>query len=132
TQLQRELAQLGDVPRLPEDFAEMRRRALAGLDVANTAEAAARTQLETLDKELAQLNVPETLLHRAHDITQIVTDLGSYLKGQRDLPGLAAQRERLQKEIAATLERESASLLVGKESLRRLQSKVDRIRIQNL
>lgn len=131
-QLLDELRGLADAPRLPDDFSERRRAAVAGLEVAGQAARAAERQLATLDEALAQIELPEALLARADEIAQLATDLGRYLSGQRDLPKLVAQREQLQAQTADALRRDFAELLDENGAPRVAPSKADRLRIQTL
>ncbi len=104
-QIDEQLAALGNVPQLADDFTEIRRQALSQLEAARLAETDASSELVRLDELLARTTVPEDLLARAAEIEKASRDLSVHRKAQSDLPGLSAQRDLHEKE-AATLLRE--------------------------
>jgi uncharacterized protein YhaN len=102
-QLLARLQELGDAPTLAADFAEQRRQAMTQLALAKHEHQAAGEQLQSLDKQIAALDVPESLFAHDVEIDALAGALGSYRKAQRDCPGLAAQRTQLQRNAETIL-----------------------------
>ncbi len=92
----RQRAELGDVPILPDDFAEQRREADATLRAARKAEETAREAIAQIDAWIESIVVPETLLAQADVIEEVHQKLGSYRKAQADRPTLLAKRQQLE------------------------------------
>jgi uncharacterized protein YhaN len=88
---------LGSVNILPADFAEQRRAAITGLEVARNDAEKARDELERIRKQLQAIAVPAALMDKTAQIKELPDALGSHRKAQRDLPGLRARREQIRR-----------------------------------
>ncbi len=88
------LDSLRGVPVLAPGFAEQRRDAVSGQDVARTNQEKAKEELDRVTRELQSLDVPEAILAQSAAIESLADELGSFRKAQRDLPSLRANRER--------------------------------------
>lgn len=97
------LAELGDVPDLPEDFDKRTRRTLADRSAAGERIARNRKLLAELGEQLGQLPVDEALLAGEAGLTELTERLGSYDKAMLDRPGLAAERDSLRAQAAERL-----------------------------
>ncbi len=102
-QLQTDLAAMGEVPNLPADFSETRRAAVARLDAAGKVLRDAKTSLDVLESQIAQLEVPEALLARQQEIEALHKQLGAFQKAERDRPVLENERKRFLREAADVL-----------------------------
>lgn len=110
---------LGDVTLLPATFAEERRKAMNGLEMARKAQESAQADYDRLKGEIDLLVLPESLLAQAEAIDALPDALGSHRKAQRDLPRLEADRDRFQRDATEVLCRIRPDLTVeGAESLR--------------
>ncbi len=97
------LAEIGPLPRLPDDFGARRRAALASLEAATERETRARGQRDELAQRLDGLSLNRALVAEASSITPLIERLGSHAKAMLDRPGLAADRDRLAGEALAAL-----------------------------
>ncbi len=126
--LRRELAELGDVRVLADDFSETRRDVSTQLSMATKTEQTAREAAEQLAGRIESLDVPERLIAQADAVEAIRNALSVYRKAQGDLPGLEAERGQLQKNAAAILRELRPDLTLGAaDSLRLPQSQRDEI-----
>jgi uncharacterized protein YhaN len=125
------LARLGDVPELPDDFAENRRDTTARLETARQAEQEAVAEIERLDALIAEATMPEALTSHTADIEATYSQLGVYRKAQADLPGLIAKQEHLAKETAALLKELRPELSLGNANELKLTRR-QQVEIQNL
>jgi uncharacterized protein YhaN len=130
-QVLEERARLGVVHMLPADMADQRRQAEAALEVARKSQQAATDELERLDAALAQLQLPESLLARQDRIRELSDLLGSHRKAQRDLPGLVARCEQLERSAADLLGRLRPKLSLADADRLRL-TRLEQVSIQDL
>ncbi|NQU26073.1 MAG: AAA family ATPase, partial [Candidatus Nealsonbacteria bacterium] len=100
---QAELAKLGDVPILHAEFAEIRRKSVTELAVAQREYDTAREAIREIDGTLESVHVPEVLTTRADAVAKLPGALGSYRKAQADLPRLRAERAQFGKRAEAVL-----------------------------
>lgn len=98
-QLLEDLAALGDLPPIEhERFAERRREAMARRAGAIEAERQALDHIEELERQVARLSVPETLLELEPNIDDLHQRLGSHLKAAADRTRLRGELDGLQLE----------------------------------
>ncbi len=93
-----ELAQvegLSSVNLLSEDFPERRRKTVAELEGAREALAGSRAELERSRTKAQDISVPDPVLERADEITNLHQRLGSHRKAVRDRSKLEGQLEQL-------------------------------------
>jgi len=86
-----QLAQLGDVIALPDDFDERRRKALQQEETASRSLETLGAKLEAAREKAAGIEVPEPLLQRAAEIKELQERLGGHSKGEKDSVGLRAK-----------------------------------------
>jgi len=130
-QLLDELQPLAGTPLLPDDFAEQRRKLVTQLELAQMGADEAESAIESLSRQMDELDVPESLLEHAGAIQQLKEELGSYRKAAGDRGGLAAQAQQVEKdalEILRDLGRDEQ--LSEADNLR--VTRVERQRIQEL
>ncbi len=84
--LEEELAQLGDVVLLSEMFQKTRLEAQLRRDTAQVAQEIARASITRLDRQLADLVVPEALLAKTDAIERLQEVLAAARKARRALP----------------------------------------------
>lgn len=125
------LDRLGDVPILPEDFSEQRRDAVARLDMAGRARQEASDEIQRIEREMAALVVPDSVLAQAEAIEETYRGLSVYRKAQADLPSLVTRREQLEKAAAAILRELRADLTLEAAPSLRLARR-QQVEIQNL
>lgn len=90
-----QLAEFVSLPRLPDDFGAMRQEAAALFDQANALERAANQELAQAQAALQKIEIPEALVAGTDEVTQLLTQWGSYSKAQFDRQGLLEQRNQL-------------------------------------
>ena len=88
-----ELAELGDVPHLPDDFADTSYNIRRDLSNAKQKRDDAESAISRIDFELKDVSVPTELLAEADEIESLRERLGSYRKAMRDRPNLETSRE---------------------------------------
>ena len=120
---------LGEVKILRKEFGLERRQAQMELNQALSEAKNAEKRIEEIDRELDTLVIPEDLLAQEKTIKELVEELGSILKAQKDLPGLKGRcskpgrpPRRYLWELRPDLDLESAG------RLRLTVKQVDRIR----
>lgn len=79
---------MAGVPRLRDEFDTEARTAMEGLAQARRDREVSAEQLEEVERELASLEVPETLLAGADEVEDLRTRLGEFLKARADRPRL--------------------------------------------
>jgi uncharacterized protein YhaN len=94
-QIRGQLASLGEVPALEDDFGRRREEALSNRRVAAEGRSKADVRLEGLREDTAGLEVCEELLAEADAIDELRDRLGGYRKAARDRPGLVERRATL-------------------------------------
>lgn len=94
-QIREQLAGLGDVPVLEEDFGQRREEALSKRRLAAEARSQATARLEGLLQDAASLEVSDQLLAEADAIDELRDRLGGYRKAASDRPTLVARRAAL-------------------------------------
>jgi uncharacterized protein YhaN len=93
--IREQLAHLGNVPILEDDFGLRREEALSKRRLAAEGRAKAMVRLEGLRQDADGLEVLEELLAEADAIDELRDRLGSYRKAARDRPALVARRATL-------------------------------------
>ncbi|EXJ16612.1 ATP-binding protein [Imhoffiella purpurea] len=101
-----QLAALGELPSLADDFAKKREGASAELRLAQAARTAAETRAAELRATLQTLPVRFALLDEADLIEALRERLGSHRKASADRPGLVAQRQALIAQAESLLARD--------------------------
>ena len=97
------LAQIGDIPLLADDFDKTSNDILIDLRTVEQQEADAEAIIKKLDNDLAGLVVPEQLLQES-DATESLRDrLGGYRKANSDRPKLETSRELAESEAKEIL-----------------------------
>jgi uncharacterized protein YhaN len=91
-----EIAQYADAVLLPKDFGGQRLETLVKLQAAETAQAEALTALADLDRQIAELAVPDALLEHAEMIDQLHLRLGSHQKAMVDRSMLLTEHQRFE------------------------------------
>ncbi len=129
--LMEELAAIGEVPALSENFAEQRLSACASLETGRSQVKANETLIAELDARISTLFVPAPLLAREQVITDLHQRLQVHLKAARDLPALYAELRTQQKAMARLRE----DLRLGEQGTARVsrgvQSKVQTLANQH-
>ncbi len=92
TQLLGQLAQLGDVPLLAEDFEQRRARAVAERRAALERRVHAQARRRDLESRAAALEVSEELLAESERIDELRERRGVFLSATHDRPALNAER----------------------------------------
>jgi uncharacterized protein YhaN len=90
-----DLAELGEVVVLPDNFAERRQAAVNAMDSARSIVEKASPRLKALRKQLAGLSINEALLEKTENIEDLHMRLGSHRKALRDRPNLDAEMRQL-------------------------------------
>jgi uncharacterized protein YhaN len=103
--LQRELAELGDVRILVEDFPERRKQNQRDRHAAAAALTTLEAELVGLKKSVDAHPVDQRLLDMAGEIPEFFGSRGAFLKNQKDLPTLGHKRHNLQEEAQRLLKR---------------------------
>jgi uncharacterized protein YhaN len=93
--IREQLADLGDVAVLEDDFGQRREDALSKRRLAAEGRSKAKARLEGLRQDAAGLEVSEELLTEADAIDELRDRLGGYRKAARDKPALVASRATL-------------------------------------
>lgn len=127
----RQLEELGDVPLLDSHFAEKRRTVVADLRVAQTTVESAEKELAQIEQQLEAITIPAGLMSHAEPIRELSDMLGSHRKAQRDLPGLHARREQLERAATAILRQVRPDLSFEVVDILRLTNQ-QKLVIQNL
>ena len=117
-----DLASLGHVPDLTEDFSRKRRDGEQALMVARRDHTHFLESIRRLDERIAGLEVPEIVLENEAAIEALQHDLGSYRKAQKDRPGLEGRRRTLETQAADIIESLDRGPAADAEGLRRLPS----------
>ncbi|HVC92213.1 MAG TPA: AAA family ATPase [Pirellulales bacterium] len=130
-QLLTDLARLGPVQLLADEFSDRRRDAVALLSTARTTIEAAQKAIQELDSQIVQLESPAALLARGDSVEELRNDLGGYRKAQRDRPVLEGRRGQLMSDSRQILAHLRPDLtLADVESLR--LTKKQELELQNL
>ncbi|MCM8883209.1 MAG: AAA family ATPase [Candidatus Thiodiazotropha sp.] len=117
--LLQDLAELGEVVVLPDNFAERRQAAVSAMESARTIVEKALPRLEGLRKQLAGLSINEALLEQAENIEDLHMRLGSHRKAMRDRPNLDAEMRQLRTDAESLIKEVRPSLaLQDAEQLR--------------
>jgi uncharacterized protein YhaN len=96
--IREQLADLGDVAVLEEDFGRRREEALAKKRFSAEGLSKAKTRLDGLRQDAAGLEVSDELLAEAEAIDALRDRLGGYRKAARDRPSLVARRSALEEQ----------------------------------
>ncbi len=126
-----ELASFGDMPELPDTFAETSNQAILNLKKSEVKKADAEASLENLQTELASINVSDELLARADAIESLRDRFGGYRKALEDRPGLETERALAEADVEAILKRLSRPPERSEIEVLRLPADKT-VRIQNL
>ncbi len=102
-EVETELAAYRDIPRLPEDFGEKRRKAANDLEIAGNDLTRAKATFEKLKDQAETISVPENIIGNSELIETLQHDLGSYRKAQKDRPGLEARMRTLARQVSEKL-----------------------------
>lgn len=94
---------VADALLLPDDFTQQRREAMAQLPALQHAERQAREELERIERQLAELDLPADVLEQAEAIESLQQRLGSYRKGLADRDNRLLVELRQHQEEAADL-----------------------------
>ncbi|MBX9789239.1 MAG: AAA family ATPase [Pirellulales bacterium] len=126
--LRAELAALGPLPALGEEFATERRQVEADLAAARSVVVGAKHTLFELDRQLAACRVPASLLAAGEQIDELQRQLGSVLKADFDQVGLRSLIEQAEISAARLLRELRPDLaLADVESLRLTRAERERI-----
>lgn len=101
--LEAELKEIGQTPRLTDDFPDKRRAAQSALDHAQRTLQETSATLSQVDADLQSLVVSDAVLGSAPLILQLNQGLGAYQKAAKDRPRLVGQRDKAQEEALALL-----------------------------
>ncbi|MGD9646779.1 MAG: AAA family ATPase [Pirellulales bacterium] len=130
-QLRLEIAALGPLPVLDDEFSSRRRQAQADLTASQSAAALAESALADIDRQLTECEAPAELLAAADQIEELQRQLGSVLKADFDQISLRSQVEQAEAAAARRLRELRPDLdLAAAESLR--LTRPQRERIQSL
>jgi uncharacterized protein YhaN len=125
------LESYGEARRLPDDFAERRRRLVTELRLAENDRRQALQAIEEITKDLAGLQVPHKVLESGDLIEQLYQQLGSYQKAAKDRIQLIPRRDMLRTEAKDILSRLRDDLTLEQAETLKLK-KTETVRIQNL
>ncbi|HXT60396.1 MAG TPA: AAA family ATPase [Pirellulales bacterium] len=126
-----ELAGLGAVQILPDDFADKRRDAVGKLTAAESQVRESEEAIRDFDAQLAGLQIPEALLAQGETIERLQTESGGHRKAQRDLPGLQASQKQREADARAILAELRPDLTLEQVAALRL-TKRQQVELQNL
>ncbi|MGA1867669.1 MAG: AAA family ATPase [bacterium] len=127
--LTEEIATMGDVMVLPDDFSKERRTTQEVLIRAQIAQKRLKKDIEELKSEMNNITLADVLLTYQADIRELFQRSGSYTKANRDLPNLKARYYRMIEEAEALLKRLNPTLAIEHaESLRITDPALARIR----
>ncbi len=90
-EINRELASMGKVISLPDDFGETRKRTEEKLFEDKSGFESAIKSLKDLNGEIDLITVPRELLSEQEKITELLQESGNYKQGQGQLPRLQAE-----------------------------------------
>ncbi len=99
----REREEMGEIPLLRENFTEERVGTVQTLMNARTVEKETEETLKTIEKEIENVIVPETILRWSDAIERLYKDRGGPDKAQKDLPYLIAQRDQAERDAETIL-----------------------------
>ncbi len=102
-EVERQLAQHQATVMLPESAPEARRKAQAALVQAETDAARLLSEIEHIDGELAQLEVPTALLARGESMKTLTDDFGAHRKAALDLPKRHVELHGYEREVEKIL-----------------------------
>jgi uncharacterized protein YhaN len=130
-ELLQDLKTVASAPLLPEDFAEKRRDLTMRLRIAQNDRDQALTNIETVKKTMAELDVSETVLGNAPLIEEVYRDLGSQYKATKDRVKLHRDRNVSRAEAEEILRSLRDDLTLENAEKLRIK-KADAVRIQEL
>ena len=98
-----ELAALGDVVVLPDDFTDRHRKVVNALETAQSIVGKATPRLEGLQKQLEELSTNQALLEQQEIIEDFHARLGGHRKALQDRPHLEAEAQQLMTDAGSIL-----------------------------
>lgn len=96
--IEAEIAAYRSTPSLPAGFSNKKQEAILRWKQSTAAEKEESESLQKLDEELNRIVLPAGIIESAKEITELLTESGSYRKAQSDRPGLVQQLEHLQRQ----------------------------------
>lgn len=97
------LRRYAGLPELPEDFSTQRRETEYHLETAGNDLSRLQSQVASLRQQMDRIAVRDDVLDQAPLIEALQHELGSYIKAQKDRPGLEARMRLLYRQADATL-----------------------------
>ena len=102
-EIESELVAYHGIPDLTDDFGEKRRDAEKDIAIASRDLTRAQERMDSIQRRLKDVQVPETLLEHASAIEALQPELGSFRKAQKDRPGLEGRLSTLTHQAQETL-----------------------------
>jgi uncharacterized protein YhaN len=87
------LALLGDLPDVPDGFAERLQSGLDGLARAAAASKEAATDQQQSERDLSEITVDEALIGKSGDVQRLFAETGAYANDRRDRPRIQAEED---------------------------------------
>lgn len=97
------LADLGDVPPLPDTIKELREEAQQRLEAAKKEKVRAGHNYVELEIELNQIKIPEGLIEQGSLIDALYRELQSYQTNQKAIPRLEGERNQLKDQVISIM-----------------------------
>jgi len=129
--IRKELNDLSTAVLLPDTFSADRRQAEVSLHHATERATKTLLDIESIERQLQQVDIPLGLLQHRTWIDQLQADLGSYQKAAKDLPHLVSERDAASRRAAALRAELGAPWRLDDAESCRL-TKVQRSRIREL
>ena len=98
-ELRNKLADLGEVPLLPDNIEVLRKETMQRLENARKEKTKAENECEETKKEIQEITIPEGLLEQAPLIDALYRELQSYQNNIKQAPLLEAERKLLEAKV---------------------------------
>lgn len=108
-ELAKKLADLGEVPTLPDNIEELRKESLQILEIAKNKKKTAEESCHDIEKERIGITIPEGILEQAALIDSLYRELQSYQNHVKQLPSLEGERKHLEGRVISLMKDIDAS-----------------------
>ena len=102
-ELKERLAQLGNVPELPDGNVELRTTTQSTLDSAKKEKQGVEKELQEIQEKLRELSIPEKILEQAPIIDALYRELQSYQNHEKKIPELEGERKQLEAQVLSIM-----------------------------
>ncbi|HEY2422044.1 MAG TPA: AAA family ATPase [Neobacillus sp.] len=96
---EQKLADLGDVPNLPDNIEELRKESQQKLEAARKEKKRAEDESLELDKELKLITIPEGLIEQSTLIDALYREVQGYQNNLKQIPLLDGERKQLEERV---------------------------------